>query len=817
MADGSVLISTKMDLAGIKKGQAQIARFMNDIAKNANKIDDLKVKMSELASVNVPTKEYAQLTQEFEKASIKLEELDQKQAKFVAAGVSESSAKWKTLQHDLDNANSNYMRLLNVKKQFEASGKAYTAGVNTVEYQNLANQLNNAEMEARELNAELLRMKFSQGAKYLKLGLKQAVNVAAKLVSVLKNAAVSFGKMIFGAKNFSKSMNSVTGSFRRLIPAMLATEGMIGILRKAVNAYMQQNQQLAATLQGAWLNMGNALSPIIDRMVNLIATAVAYLVKFLNLLGFVGKSTSNQISNAGAAAKKETDKLKKQLLSFDELNVLQSDKDSDTGGGAGTPSAVTPEVTLPDWAKLMAEQLKSGQWAEAAITLTDSLNQMVASVDWVGVGQRFGEKFNGVLTFLATFIQSFDWFSLGTNLAVGLNNLIDNVDWSNLGVLLGAKFKILIEGLGGFFTAFDWNALGLALADAITGLFNSIDWEQAGETFMTGLMGLLDAFTVFIQETDWQQIGNQIALFISSIDWAGVTQAIAYGIGEALIGFAELLWGMFRKPIMELKALFEEAMNEMGGSIIGGLLLGIVYSLVKIGEWIVENIFKPFIDAFCDAFGIHSPSTVMAEQGGYIIEGLFNGITQTWQNVQAWLNALPEKFKTALASVLSWIRTTFISGWNAAWNSLKDGVIGAVNGVISAINGMLSLVAAGVNSLFDLLSFNINIPGLGSIGLSLPHVSAPQIPYLAKGAVIPPNAPFAAVLGDQRHGNNIEAPEDLIRKIVREETADGAGNEEIAELLRELIAAVSGIRVGDEVIGRAAQRYNRSASRAGGW
>ncbi len=58
----------------------------------------------------------------------------------------------------------------------------------------------------------------------------------------------------------------------------------------------------------------------------------------------------------------------------------------------------------------------------------------------------------------------------------------------------------------------------------------------------------------------------------------------------------------------------------------------------------------------------------------------------------------------------------------------------------------------------------------------LPTISVPQIPVpkLATGAVIPANREFLAVLGDQKHGRNLEAPEDLIRKIVREETANGS-------------------------------------------
>lgn len=47
------------------------------------------------------------------------------------------------------------------------------------------------------------------------------------------------------------------------------------------------------------------------------------------------------------------------------------------------------------------------------------------------------------------------------------------------------------------------------------------------------------------------------------------------------------------------------------------------------------------------------------------------------------------------------------------------------------------------------------------------------IPGLATGAVIPPNRKFMAVLGDQTNGRNLEAPEGLIRQIVREESGGG--------------------------------------------
>lgn len=89
---------------------------------------------------------------------------------------------------------------------------------------------------------------------------------------------------------------------------------------------------------------------------------------------------------------------------------------------------------------------------------------------------------------------------------------------------------------------------------------------------------------------------------------------------------------------------------------------------------------------------------------------------------------------------------------------------------------------------------------------SIPAISEAQIPRLAQGAVIPPNREFMAVLGDQRTGNNLEAPEDLIRKIVREESGDGNG--QVVMLLQSLLEAVKAgqvIMVDKAVLGRTAR------------
>lgn len=92
--------------------------------------------------------------------------------------------------------------------------------------------------------------------------------------------------------------------------------------------------------------------------------------------------------------------------------------------------------------------------------------------------------------------------------------------------------------------------------------------------------------------------------------------------------------------------------------------------------------------------------------------------------------------------------------------------------------------------------------------------SAVSIPMLAKGAVIPPNAPFLAVLGDQRRGTNVEAPLSTIQEAVAavmEDNTQGMmrGFEALLQENRMLRDAVENIRIGDDTLGRAVDRYTR--------
>lgn len=680
-----------------------------------------------------------------------------------------------------------------------------------------AQELANGSPRAKAVS-DVLSAMVSKG-KQLAATLGKAVSSGIqKLGSTLKSAASGIGKLITGGKSVKQSFGGALSAVKRLAPALLAARGIMGILRKAVSAYMEQNQELSQKLSNAWTGLGNLLGPIITKMVNLVASAVAYFTKFLSLLGLTGKTASSQISSAGSAAGKETKKLQRQLASFDELNILNSKEDNSSGGGSGGAAGYDMgDVKLPDFAQLMAEQIKAGKWGEAATTLTSALNDMVASVDWAGIGAKIATALDGAMEFLATSLKTFDWYSLGASLGTSINSIITGVDWTNLGTILGAKFFILIQGLGGLFATIDWAALGQSLSDAFMGMWNSIDWAQAAKTVSDGVTGTLTTISTAIKSTDWQKLGNDVAVFVAGIDWNGVSDSLFEGVGAALGGLTAFLWGLIKDAWASVVAWWKENAYEDGKFTMQGLLDGIWEGIKDIGRWIKQHIFDPFIKGFKDAFGIHSPSTVMREQGGYIIAGLLNGITSAWASVKQWISNALESIKRVFTNAWNSLKTTTANIWKGIANAVK----GPINGIIGFINGMISGIVSGVNAVIGVLNslhFSIPkwVPALGgkSFGFNIGYLSAPRVPMLAQGAVLPPNQPFLAMVGDQKHGTNIEAPLETIQEAVALVMDDmiasnTAGQEAMLSVLREILSAVLGIQIGDDVLAQAVERSQR--------
>lgn len=292
-------------------------------------------------------------------------------------------------------------------------------------------------------------------------------------------------------------------------------------------------------------------------------------------------------------------------------------------------------------------------WLMLGSVLATGLNGMVATIDWNLFGATLGAFFQAKISGLYGFVDTADWSLIGQAIGNGLNGTISQIDWGMLGLLFATGLGGLFSVAGNFAQTFDWTGFGNSIALSLSTFFRTFDWAGSGTAISDIVIGILDALLTVIIQTDWWAFGDGIATAIEHIDWTTVANRFFAVIGAALGGFAAFLGGLLSDGVEEAKNYFQEKIKECGGNVVDGILMGIVDGMKSIGTWIKANIFTPFMDAFKDAFGIHSPSTVMAEMGQYLWGGFCNGIKEFFSNPGAFIKAnITDPFVNGLKSFL---------------------------------------------------------------------------------------------------------------------------------------------------------------------
>ncbi len=696
--------------------ESAMTSFEGKASTLESKIAELQEQLDTVGRTQFPTQQYQDMIALLEKADYKADALRERMKTLDAHGVSHNSQQWKNLQVDIDRAIQKCDTYAEAVRRMEADGSAFRLGADTAQYDQMQASLAEAssrlsEMQAKTQKSESLMQRFASAAK------NAAKTIAGSLVSGIKAAASGLAKMLFHSKKMNSQFGGLISGAKKFALSLLGARGVWALLRKAVSAYMAENQQLSNTLSACWSGIGNLLGPIITRIINLVAQAVAYVTAFLKLFGIYGKTASKEISSAGGAASKATDKLKRQLAAFDELNIL-SDNSSDGGGGGGGAGDLgsLPDVTLPDWAKLMVEQIKAGDWAAAANTLAAKLNEMVDTVDWAGIGDKIGYYLNGALTFLATFIQNFDWAMLGRKIADFLNGIDWSGIFSDLTRLLGGLLIGALNLLVGFVDQVDWTGLADEIWACLESLTTDIDRDGFGELlgkFVSGaITGVLDLITSLFSDHDWGEmvqnligsLGEALGAVIENIDWLGLLESLATALVSIIVQIPSIIVGAIGGISDLLASLFEA----VGLDSIAGFFRGIGDAMRDAGSWLKENLVDPVVNWVKNLFGIHSPSTVFAEIGTFLIDGLKQGISNAWHKIKDFFSGVIEKLKTFFSNAWSSIKSTATTAWagikgviSSAWNGIKSGVSSACNTVKTGISNAWSAIKSGTTSAWN--------------------------------------------------------------------------------------------------------------------
>lgn len=322
-------------------------------------------------------------------------------------------------------------------------------------------------------------------------------------------------------------------------------------------------------------------------------------------------------------------------------------------------------------------------------------------------------------------------------------------------------------------------------------------WVQKFDEVLNGPVGdaidhIIDEIGRLIDGLNW--LWNNV--LIPLIQWLienviPVLAPIVAWIGDTLLSIVASVTGMADSVLKQLDGIIQFLTGVFTGDwaqALSGILLyvegfkqniNIIFNFIKnqildpLSKWL-DGVFK--VDWVKD-FGVI---------GDYMNAWLAN-----IQNIVA-------AVKQAFSGIVDFVNGVLSGDWQQAWDGIKNIFGGAwngmlaiikspINGIIGLMNGLLRAAQIMQNGVANALNkMNISVPswvtsltGVSSIGFHISKWSAPHIPYLAQGAVIPPNKEFMAVLGDQKSGNNIEAPESLIRKIVREETGNSSRKIEV--------------------------------------
>ena len=870
MADGSIILDTRINNKGayaeLKELQAKAKSTAQQVAALDKQLAQAGAKHTSLGDdLKRARQETAETARELQKLNTTMDLQHQKNGlDFSPADVKRSDKLRATLDQQQQKIGAMSKEYRDQVPMLEKLQEEHDALLQQMDTENLA-----VEHQSRRIESLLGRQIAASRAVQ---GVKNAVRLsAAAIQQPFKAIQARLSAMTKGMGRFSRRIAGLASSaliFNLLSSGLRQMTSYMGTALLSSASLRQTRGTLKGAAATAAAPLIQVLTPALTALANAAATVFAYLAKLVAFL------TGKTVSSAKAAAKgmsgtsKAAKEAAQSLAGFDEIERL--DKKDSSSGGSGA-SSITPNynfdakspfldsvlaaIEAGEWnqvGQLFAQKLNEAMaaipWPDIqdkaqtwAANIADTLNGFIARLDWRLVGSTLAQGLNTALIFADTLVQSIHWDTLGNGIGNGMNQCVEELDWEALGRLMIAKWKILFETLHGFIQTFDFGALGDAFARATMAAINNIDWPQAAADLVSGAAGLLEALAHWIDGLDWQQIGSTIAECITNIDYAELAQAILDLLSAAVTGLADGLSALAGQLVGDfiqgVKQWFDDVQTQAavagyGDNVARYLFDGFINGLEAlwngIGQWIYDHIFTPFKNGICEAFGIHSPSTEAKSWGSYISQGLLDGLASKWENITGWLRDLKQNFVDAWDNIRAKTTETFNSlGQTISdiWNGISSTIKNAVNGIIGFINRMISAVVTGINAVINALnglSFDLpDIFGGGHVGFHISTLTAPQIPYLAQGAVIPANREFLAVLGDQSHGTNVEAPLDTIKQAVAEVMEDlqagqMAGFEAVVSVLREILSAVYGIELTDEDVGHAVQRWQRKQLTATG-
>lgn len=587
------------------------------------------------------------------------------------------------------------------------------------------------------------------------------------------------------------------------------------------DSWANQTKILSLNFDSFKANIGQALITIFTPFLQVLNQIVAKMSELSSsFLSFVSLITGRGASGGGSpgaalggitegyddvtdATNKAAKAQKNYTNGLDELNILSEDAGG-TAIGTGTIEPIIPEEMQTDNTVL---ENTNTIFSEMLVLLDNVKNRLKEIINlfknglFDGIGNLEGRlnpfkaAFNTIKESLRTifdidFVNSFN--GLIDTLAGSLGQIVGG--FTSIGLSIGEN---IIGGLANYLftdnqrikdyllSMFDITedifALSGSFVDAIAYVFEAIA-SGTGKKLTSNIIGIIaEAFMGVVE------LAGNLFLDITSMitmPFINAKESIRKAVEDLLSGLSSIS-GFLKNLISDLR--------DFVMSFYEGVISPIFDSVTQRLTELIENNFAPFfsqIGEFLHALGdsllilwesVLSPLIEwIIKNVAPVIVPIIDTIIGAIKIAIAFITDIITSFLKILTGLINFVTGVFTLNWKKAWEGIKDIFKGIVNSIASLIENFIN---NAINIINGLISGINEITGTLEIP-SIPLIPELKIPKLAMGAVIPPNAPFVAMLGDQKNGRNLEAPEDLIRQIVREE----AGlNAEVVALLTEIV------------------------------
>lgn len=659
---------------------------------------------------------------------------------------------------------------------------------------------------------------------------KKAASSVDKVGKSSNRARMGLGRMLSMSLMMSVAFRAFSAIFGGIKSGFDNLAQYSGTTNQSISMLWSSLVRLQNALATAFAPILTVIAPILTKFIDMLSSAANYVSMFFSFLS--GKSTYTRaiavqknyaasLGDTASAAKDAADatedaaKAAEDYLSpLDDINKFtaedsSSSKAPSSGSGSGGTGATGPmfeDVAITDIPIL--EKLK------------DILSQIFKPFKqaWQQEGKATIDAAKLAFTNLKSLAKD-----VGKSMLEVWTNGTGTQLLSTTLQIAQAILTTIGRIAGKLDEAWNKNSVGTAIIQAIADILqkildfvNRIAWATADWASKLDFYPLLDSIRQLLESVSplVEKIGNFLGnvyekIILPSLTWlieTGLPTVIEW-LGKFFDFLSEHQWiidllgatllGAFAASkivalITSIMGAIELLMSIIGTKGLIGLLGGplavaiaatIAILILLVTHWdTVKNTMNTIKDWIANAF-VHDWTKEFGYLGGYL-NAWFKNIKNLWDGIKQIFNG-----------IITFVKGVFTGNWRQAWEGVKQIFAGVwnsfaaivkapINTIIAFINSFLYAIQTMQNSFANALnSMSISLPhwlekltGFSSVGFNVGYWSAPMVPYLAQGAVIPPNKEFMAVLGDQKSGNNIEAPESLIRRIVREESGNGKGS-----------------------------------------